>query len=101
MALVQLKIFLPIILIAQTGYKYETLLIKLDIKFLITCNRKNLAPVFSKPKLAIKINQKTRNKFMNTIIEAKLKNKYKEKKRLTQELNEKKNVLYSNLFQGL
>ena len=30
---------------------------------------------------------------MNTIIEAKLKNKYKEKKRLTQELNEKKNTL--------
>ena len=38
---------------------------------------------------------------MNTIIEAKLKNKYKEKKQLTQELNEKKNILYSNLFQGL
>ena len=76
-------------------------MIKLDIKFLITYNRKNLAPVFAKPKLAIKINQKTRNKIMNTIIEAKLKNKYKEKKRLTQELNEKKNILYSNLFQGL
>ena len=70
---------------------------KLDIKFLITCKRKNLIPVFVKPKLAINVNQKTRNKIMNTLIEAELKNKYKEKKRLTQELKENKSILYSKL----
>ena len=70
---------------------------KLDITFLITCKRKNLIPVFMKPKLAININQKTRNKIMNTLIEAELKNKYKEKKRLTQELKENKSILYSKL----
>ena len=59
--------------------------IKLDIKFLKKYKRKNLASLFAKPKLAFNVNQKTRNKIMNTLIEAELNNKYKEKKRLTQE----------------
>ena len=41
--------------------------------------------MFAKRKLAFNVNQKTRNKIMNTLIVAELKNKYKEKKRLTQE----------------
>ena len=47
-------------------YRLKLANIKLDIKFLITCKRKNLIPVFPKPKLAIDINQKTRNKIMNS-----------------------------------
>lgn len=71
--------------------------IKLDIKFLITCKRKNLIPVFAKPKLAINANQKTWNKITNTLIGAKLKNKYKKKKRLTKELKENEIITYSSL----
>ena len=68
----------------------------LDIKFLRTYKRKNPIPVFAKPKLAINVNQKTRNKITNTLIEAELKNKYKEKKILTQELKGNESILYSN-----
>ena len=63
-------------------YRLKLAKIKLDIRFLLTCKRKNLVPVFAKPKLAINVNQKTRNKIMNTLMKAKLMNKYKEKKRL-------------------
>ena len=93
------KYRLPEVKLTRLVEKYRLKLakIKLDIKFLITCKRKNLIPVFAKPKLAINVNQKTRNKITNTLTEAELKNKYKEKKRLTQELKENESILYSKL----
>lgn len=78
-------------------YRLKLAKIKLNIKFLIKCKRKNLIPVFAKPKLAINANQKTWNKITNTLIGAKLKNKYKKKKRLTKELKENEIITYSSL----
>ena len=53
--------------------------------------------MFKKIDLAINLNQKTRIEITNTIIEAVLKNKYKEKKRFTQELKESISILYSKV----
>ena len=78
-------------------YRSELAKIKLDIKFLITCKRKNPIPVFAKPKVAINVNPKTRNKITNTLIVTELKNKYKKKKKLSKELKENESILYSKL----
>ena len=53
--------------------------------------------MFTKPKLAINGTKKTRIKITKILIEAELKNKYKEKKRLTQETKENQNIIYSKL----
>ena len=50
--------------------------VKCDIKFLITCKKNKLTPVFAKPKLTIKIDNLTRQKITQTILEAELKNKH-------------------------
>lgn len=53
--------------------------------------------MFLKPKLVINVNQKTRNKIKNTLIDAELKNKHELKKRLTNELKEKESIKFNKL----
>ena len=51
--------------------------LKCDLNFLTTCKRNNLIPTFAKPKLAIKMNRRLKQKIAKTIIEDELRNKHR------------------------
>ena len=53
--------------------RYEKLL--LDLKFLLTCKKESLIPVFAKPKLSIKENPRLRKKIAQFIIKTEIKRK--------------------------
>ena len=85
--------------LARTVEKYRTKISKIrcDIKFLITCKKNNLTPVFAKPHLVVKINSHVRQKITRTIIDAELKNKYKRKTELKKYLNNAEESLYNKI----
>ena len=78
-------------MIEKTRTKLEK--IKCDIRFLTTCKRNKLTPVFAKPKISIAMKASIRWKIAETIIDTELKNQRRkevrlksESKRLTEEL---------------
>ena len=69
----------------KTVLRYEKLL--LDLKFLLTCKKESLVPVFAKPKLSIKENPKLRKKIAQIIIKTEIKRKHGKKKELKNEID--------------
>lgn len=69
-------------------YRLELAKIKLEVNFLIKCKIKSLILGFAKPTLI---------KITNTWTETKLKNKYKENKRMTEEIKDNEGILYSKI----
>ena len=70
--------------IEKTRTKLEK--IKCDIRFLTTCKRNKLTPVFAKPKISIKMKASIRLKIAETIINTELKNQRRKESRLKNEI---------------
>ena len=70
--------------IEKTRRKLEK--IKCDIRFMVTCKRNKLIPVFAKPKISIKMKASTRWKIAETIIDTEMKNQRRNESRLKEEL---------------
>ena len=70
--------------IEKTRTKLEK--IKCDIRFLTTCKRNKLTPVFAKPKISIKMKASIRWKIAETIINTELKNQRRKESRLKNEI---------------
>ena len=64
--------------------------IKGDLKFLTTCKRNKLIPMFARPKISIKTNYAIRWKIATTIIDAEIRNKQRKQNKLKNEV-EKRN----------
>ena len=70
--------------IEKTRTKLEK--IKCDIRFLTTCKRNKLTPVFAKPKISIKMKANIRWKIAETIIDTEIKNQRRKESRLKNEI---------------
>ena len=68
----------------KTVLRYEKLL--LDLKFLLTCKKESLVPVFAKPKLSIKENPRLRKKIAQIIIKTEIKRKHGKKNEVKNEI---------------
>ena len=64
--------------------RYEKLV--LDLKFLLTCKKESLVPVFAKPKLSIGESPKLRKKIAQIIIKTEIKRKHGKKKEVKNEI---------------
>jgi hypothetical protein len=64
--------------------RYEKLL--LDLKFLLTCKKESLVPVFAKPKLSIEENPRLRKKIAQIIIKTEIKRKHGKKNEIKNEI---------------
>ena len=71
--------------------------LKSDLKFLSTCKKHKLIPVFAKPKISIKVNKALRQKIAKTIIEAEIGRKHKRMKYLKKESKENLKKLQEKL----
>ncbi len=67
--------------------------IKCDIRFMVTCKRNKLIPVFAKPKISIQVKASTRWKIAETIIDTEMKNQRRNESRLKEELRRSVNNL--------
>ncbi len=75
--------------------RYEK--IRHDLRFLLACKKEGLVPIFAKPKLSIKVDDRTRKAIANLIIKTELKNKHRMKKELKRGITEKCRVLRESL----
>ena len=55
--------------------------VKCDIRFLLYCKKNNLAPIFTRPKLAIRASNYVRNKISRQILETEIRNQHVKKKK--------------------
>ena len=53
--------------------------VKCDIRFLLYCKKNNLAPIFTRPKLAIRVSNYLRNKISRQILETEIRNQHVKK----------------------
>ena len=70
---------------------YERLLkrqakLKCDLDFLLTCKKENLIPNFAKPRFSIKMNIHISKKISKIILETKLGNKHRTKKKIAEQI---------------
>ena len=60
--------------------------VKCDIRFMLYCKKNNLAPIFTRPKFAIRVSNYLRNKISPQILETEVRNQHVKKKKLTRQL---------------
>ena len=68
----------------RLNYRYDKL--RCDLRFLLTCKKEKLVPVFAQPKISIKADQKLKNDIARLIIKTEINNKHIAKKNLKAEL---------------
>ena len=56
--------------------------VKCDIRFLLYCRKNNLAPIFTRPKFAIRVSNYLRNKISRQILETEIRNQDVKKKEI-------------------
>ena len=71
--------------------------VKCDIRLMLYCKKNNLAPIFTRPKLAIRVSNYLRNKISREILEIEIKNQYVKKKKLTRQLKENTNHINNKI----
>ena len=58
---------------------------------MLYCKKNNLAPIFTRPKFAIRVNNYLRNKISRQILETEIRNYHVKKNKLTRQLKENNN----------